>query len=108
MAPINVAVLVGSLRKESIDRELARAVEGLASAEWKFGYVQIGDLPLHTQEFDAEYPPVCQQLKHTIQSADAHLFVGISGPTALASIVIKSMLSLIGTVSLAGESRGGH
>ena len=75
MALINVAVVVGSLRKESINLRLARAVEKLASAELKFDYVKIGDLPLYTQEFDANYPPVCQRLKQAIQEADALLFV---------------------------------
>ena len=75
MPLINVAVLVGSLRKDSINLKLARAVERLASAELKFDYLQIGNLPLYTQEFDAEYPPVCQRLKESIRAADALLFV---------------------------------
>lgn len=75
MLLINVAVLVGSLRKESINRKLARAVERLASAELTFDYLQIGNLPLYTQEFDAEYPPVCQRLKDSIRATDALLFV---------------------------------
>jgi chromate reductase len=75
MALINVAVLVGSLRKESINLKLARAVERLASAELKCDYLKIGDLPPYTQEFDANYPSVCQRLKQAIQAADALLFV---------------------------------
>jgi chromate reductase len=75
MPTISVAVIVGSLRKDSINLKLARAVEGLAAAELKFDYIQIGNLPLYTQEFDANYPPVCQQLKKEIQAADALLFV---------------------------------
>jgi len=75
MPLINVAVLVGSLRKESINLKLAHAIERLASAELKFDYVRIGDLPLYTQEFDTEYPPVCQRLKKEIEASDAVLFV---------------------------------
>lgn len=75
MPTINVAVLAGSLRRESINLKLARAVERLASTELKFDYLQIGDLPLYTQEFDADYPPVCQRLKQAIQRAGALLFV---------------------------------
>ena len=75
MPLINVAVLVGSLRKASINLKLARAVEKLASAELKFDYLQIGDLPLYTQEFDEAYPPNCQRLKKGIEAADAVLFV---------------------------------
>ena len=75
MPSINVAILVGSLRKESINLKLAHAVERLASAELKFNYIRIGDLPLYTQEFDGEYPSVCQRLKKEIEAADAVLFV---------------------------------
>jgi chromate reductase len=75
MPSINVAVLVGSLRKESINPKLAQAVERLASAELKFNYIQIGDLPLYTQEFDAEYPEVCKRLKEVIKASEALLFV---------------------------------
>ena len=75
MPSINVAVLVGSLRKESINLKLARAVERLAAAELKFNYLKIGELPLYTQEFDAAYPPACQRLKQAIEASDAVLFV---------------------------------
>ena len=75
MAQKNVAVLVGSLRKESINLKVARAVEKLAASELKFEYIQIGDLPLYTQEFDSAYPPVCQRLKDAIKAADGVLFV---------------------------------
>jgi chromate reductase, NAD(P)H dehydrogenase (quinone) len=75
MPTLNTAVLVGSLRKESINLKLARAVEKLASDQLKFHYIQIGDLPLYTQDFDTAYPPICQQLKKDIESADAVLFV---------------------------------
>lgn len=75
MPAINTAVLVGSLRKDSINLKLARAVEKLAVAEMKFNYVQISDLPLYTQEFDGNYPAACQRLKKDIEAADAVLFV---------------------------------
>ncbi|RDS80929.1 NADPH-dependent FMN reductase [Dyella psychrodurans] len=75
MASIKVAVLIGSLRKESFNRRLAYAVERLAPAELSFEHVRIDDLPLYNQEFDHDYPPVCQQLKQQIKAADALLFV---------------------------------
>lgn len=70
-----VAVLVGSLRKDSINLKVARGIEKLAAAELKFNYVQIDDLPLYTQEFDDHYPAVCQRMKDAIKAADAVLFV---------------------------------
>jgi chromate reductase len=51
-----VAVLVGSLRRESINRKLAHAFIELAPAELKLSIVEIGDLPLYNQDLD-ETPP---------------------------------------------------
>ncbi|MEO6994438.1 MAG: NAD(P)H-dependent oxidoreductase [Lacunisphaera sp.] len=75
MTQIKVAVLVGSLRKDSINLKLARAVEKLAGAQLQFDYVHLGDLPLYNQDFDAAYPTVCQKLKDTIKASSALLFV---------------------------------
>ncbi|PWK92876.1 NADPH-dependent FMN reductase [Fulvimonas soli] len=75
MSKYKVAVLVGSLRKESINRRLARAVERLAPAELEFGHVRIDDLPLYDQDFDADYPAACKRLKQQVEAADALLFV---------------------------------
>jgi chromate reductase, NAD(P)H dehydrogenase (quinone) len=75
MGAIKVAVLVGSLRKESFNRRLARAVERLAPQELSFEHVRIDNLPLYNQDVDNDYPAVCQQLKQQIKAADALLFV---------------------------------
>lgn len=75
MNECKVAVLVGSLRQDSYNRRLARAVEKLAPKELKFEHVRIDDLPLYTQDFDAGYPPNAQRLKRDIESAQALLFV---------------------------------
>ncbi|BBD80242.1 NADPH-dependent FMN reductase [Aerosticca soli] len=75
MRGYKVAVLVGSLRKESINRRLARAVERLAPADLVFEHVRIDDLPLYNQDFDADYPAACKRLKQQIEAADALLFV---------------------------------
>jgi chromate reductase len=75
MSQIKVAVFVGSLRKDSFNRRLARAVEKLAPAEFTFDHIQIDDLPLYSQDFDAAYPAVATQLKKEVEAADALLFV---------------------------------
>ena len=72
---LKVAVLVGSLRKESFNQRLARAVEKLAPAEFAFQHIAIGGLPLYDQDFDADYPAPCRQLKQQVEAADALLFV---------------------------------
>ncbi|HEY9131907.1 MAG TPA: NAD(P)H-dependent oxidoreductase [Dyella sp.] len=75
MSQVKVAVFVGSLRKDSFNRCLARAVERLAPADFAFEHVRIDDLPLYTQDFDHDYPANAARLKQQIEAADALLFV---------------------------------
>ena len=75
MSQLKIAVFVGSLRKDSFNGRLARAVEKLAPAEFTFNYVRIDDLPLYSQDFDGDYPAVATRLKKEVESADGLLFV---------------------------------
>lgn len=75
MASTRVAVFVGSLRKGSFNRKLAKAVEKLAPDDFEFAHVRIDDLPLYNQDFDADYPAEARRLKQEVESADAVLFV---------------------------------
>lgn len=71
----NVAVLVGSLRKESLNLKLAHALIGMAPATLKMEVVEIGQLPLFNQDWEAAPPPAVTQFKQRIASADAVLFL---------------------------------
>ncbi len=53
MSGYQIAVVVGSLRRDSFNRKLATAIVKLAPPEFSFKQVQIGDLPLYNQD-DAE------------------------------------------------------
>lgn len=75
MSQIKIAVLVGSLRADSFNRRLARAVEKLAPGDLAFRHIQINDLPLYSQDFDAAYPATATRLKKDIEGADGLLFV---------------------------------
>lgn len=75
MNQIKIGVMVGSLRMDSFNRRLARAVENLAPDDFAFRHIQIHDLPLYSQDFDAAYPPIPTRLKKDIESLDALLFV---------------------------------
>ena len=70
-----VAVLVGSLRKESFSRKLAHAVIGLAPSTLKAEIVEIGALPLYNQDDDTNPPASSAAFKAAIQAVDAVLFV---------------------------------
>jgi chromate reductase len=75
MQTTRIAVLVGSLRKDSINRRLAKAVEKLAPEGFEFVHLRIDDLPLYDQDFDQDYPDACARLKREVEAADALLFV---------------------------------
>ena len=49
-----IAVLVGSLRRESFNRKLAHAMAMLAPSDFTFEQIQIDDLPLYNQDDDAQ------------------------------------------------------
>ncbi|MEB0204473.1 NAD(P)H-dependent oxidoreductase [Pseudomonas sp. CCC3.1] len=72
----NVAVLVGSLRKDSLNRKVAHALAELAPANLKLNIVEIGDLPLYNEDIDVTPPPAAYSaFRDQVQQADAVLFV---------------------------------
>lgn len=70
-----VGVFVGSLATGSINRKLARALVKLAPAELELQEIPIGDLPLYSYDFDADYPPAGRDFKAAVESMDALMFV---------------------------------
>jgi len=70
----DVAVLVGSLRRDSINRKVANALIELAPSSLKLDIVGIGDLPLYNQDHDANSPAAWTSLRQRIKAADAVLF----------------------------------
>ena len=75
MSQYSIAVLVGSLRKESLNAKLAAALARLAPPELSFQRVQIGDLPLYNQDDDASPAPSVVRLKGEVSAAQGVLFV---------------------------------
>ncbi|EJL05110.1 MULTISPECIES: NADPH-dependent FMN reductase [Pseudomonas] len=71
-----VAVLVGSLRKASINRKIALALAELAPANLKLNIVEIGELPLYNEDIDVTPPPAAYAtFRQQVGAADALLFV---------------------------------
>ncbi len=73
--PYRVAVLVGSLRKESLNRKLAKALIAVAPPALALQIVEIGDLSLFSQDLEANPPQSWVNFRNQIQAADAVLFV---------------------------------
>lgn len=70
-----VAVIVGSLRKDSLNLKFARALEKLAAGKLEFLFLPIGDLPHMNQDLEADVPAAVTAFKKGIEGADGVLFV---------------------------------
>ncbi len=75
MSQFTIAVIVGSLRKDSFNKKLAAALTKLGPAEFTFKTVEIGDLPLYNQDEDGNQAPAVKRLKSEIEAAHGLLFV---------------------------------
>ena len=75
MSQYQIAVVVGSLRKDSYNRALAGALAKLAPPEFTFRQVEIGDLPLYNQDDDGSPAASVTRLKTAISEASGVLFV---------------------------------
>ncbi|HHX83366.1 MAG TPA: NAD(P)H-dependent oxidoreductase, partial [Pseudomonadaceae bacterium] len=75
MSEYQIAVITGSLRKESFNRQLADAIIKLAPAGFSFTHLEIGDLPLYNQDDDEQPAESVKRLKAGIQKARGLLFV---------------------------------
>lgn len=70
-----IAVIVGSLRKDSYNLQVAKGLEKLAAGKMQFTFVTIGDLPLFSQDIEGNLPASVSKFKQEISSADGVLFV---------------------------------
>src|SRR5215467_12613086 len=73
--PNSVAIVVGSLRKDSFNRKIANAFIKVAPATLKPEIVEIGDLTFFNQDIEADPPASWVAFKSKIKAADAVLFV---------------------------------
>ena len=73
---LSIAVIVGSLRKESFNRRLANALTRLPAAQvHSFVFPEIGTLPLYDQDDDAHQAEAVLLLKEQIRASDGVIFV---------------------------------
>jgi chromate reductase len=73
--PKQIGYVVGSLRKDSINRKLANALVKLGPPDFNFKELKIGDLPLYNQDDDKAQAPEVQRLKSELRGCDAVMFV---------------------------------
>jgi len=77
MSTKDVAVLVGSLRKDSFNRKVANALATLAPSSLKLEIIEIGQLPHYNQDDDVpgKVPPAWEAFRERLKRAEAVLFV---------------------------------
>ncbi len=76
MASYKIAILVGSLRKDSINRKIASSMCSIRDDNLECSIVEIGDLPLYNQDYDAlpEQPKQYVRFREQVAAADGVLF----------------------------------
>ncbi|HEX6603682.1 MAG TPA: NADPH-dependent FMN reductase [Sphingomicrobium sp.] len=76
MASHKIAILVGSLRKASINRKIARSICAIRNDNLECSMVEIGDLPLYNQEYDEpdNTPEQYVRFRDQVRGADGVLF----------------------------------
>jgi chromate reductase len=77
MSTPQVAVIVGSLARASINRRVAQALATMAAPRLELGLVEIGDLPLYNPDLDeaVPVPAAWQRFRDDLRASDAVLFV---------------------------------
>jgi chromate reductase len=75
MTKLNLVVIVGSNRKESINRKLAEALARLAGDRVKAAFIQIDDLPMYNHDLESNRPETVNRFTRDVAVADALLFV---------------------------------
>ncbi len=70
-----IAIIVGSLRKESVNRKVAQAIATIAGDRLDCSIVEIGNLALFNQDIEANPPAEWVAFKAAIAAADGVLFV---------------------------------
>jgi chromate reductase len=70
-----VGIIVGSNRRESINRRLAKALANLEAERLDFGWIAIDDLPMYNQDLEADRPAAVRRFTADVERYPALLFV---------------------------------
>ncbi len=75
MTKLKLGIIVGSNRKESINRKLAQALAKLGVADFEATFVRIDDLPMYNQDHEQPVPAPAARFKGEVAAVDVLLFV---------------------------------
>ncbi|WP_035717250.1 NADPH-dependent FMN reductase [Gordonia terrae] len=68
---IDVGVLVGSLRRESVNRQVAQAIVGLAPGRLSFHEIPLGELPMYNGDLEGSRPEAVTRFADAVRRCDA-------------------------------------
>lgn len=74
-APTTIALIIGSLRKESINRKFAEYIVSQLPESIRVEEVNIADLPLYNQDYDDTTIDSYERVRQQLKAADAILIV---------------------------------
>jgi len=72
--PYKIAIIIGSLRKDSLNRRVARSICALRNDNLDCSMIEIGDLPLYNQDLDSDPPEQWTRFRQQIAASDGVLF----------------------------------
>ncbi|MCH6471473.1 NADPH-dependent FMN reductase [Sinomonas terrae] len=75
MATYKIGYLIGSLASGSINRTLSKALIRVAPEGFEFTEIPIGNLPLYSSDYDADYPPEGRSFKEAVEDSDGILII---------------------------------
>jgi chromate reductase len=75
MSKFKLGVIVGSNRRESINRKLAQALAKLGAGQFEANFIEIDDLPIYNQDLENPVPAPVARFKAELAGSDALLFV---------------------------------
>lgn len=75
MHKLKIGVLVGSLKKESVNRAVFETVKEICPKDMELNEIKIGNLPLFNQDYENDLPRVVINFKKNILESDAILFI---------------------------------
>ncbi|HEV2508409.1 NAD(P)H-dependent oxidoreductase [Bosea sp. (in: a-proteobacteria)] len=82
-----IALLVGSLSRESINRRLGEALQRLGSGRFEIRDCPLADLPLFNRDLDSALPESVRRFKAEIEAADGILIVGPEYNRSVSSVL---------------------
>ncbi len=75
MNDYRIGIIVGSIRKDSLNRQLSNALIKLGPPNFNFKHIEIADLPIYNQDLDGKQPEIVNKFKKEISQSQGLIIV---------------------------------